>query len=83
MQYHTIKMEEINKVIRQYWLSVYKGTDIDTVEIRSEFFISIYLVDSQGGLRWYECQAGELSGRHGQEWEEDWYERKMLGRYVL
>ncbi|EGG19489.1 DNA recombination/repair protein [Cavenderia fasciculata] len=36
MKYHTLKMEEINKTIRELWQSTYKGNDIDTIEIRSE-----------------------------------------------
>lgn len=36
MKYHSIKMQEINKVIDELWHSTYKGTDIDTIEIRSD-----------------------------------------------
>jgi len=36
MNYHMIKMNEINKTIRQLWRQVYRGNDIDYVEIRSE-----------------------------------------------
>jgi DNA repair protein RAD50 len=28
-------MEEINKIIRDLWMKTYRGTDIDTIEIRS------------------------------------------------
>ncbi|KYQ93083.1 DNA recombination/repair protein [Tieghemostelium lacteum] len=36
MKYHTLKMDEINKSIREIWQTTYKGNDIDTIEIRSE-----------------------------------------------
>ena len=36
MKYHSLKMEEINKIIRELWMKTYKGSDIDTVEIRSD-----------------------------------------------
>ncbi|RKP14620.1 P-loop containing nucleoside triphosphate hydrolase protein [Piptocephalis cylindrospora] len=36
MKYHSLKMEEINKVIRELWVNTYQGSDIDTIEIRSE-----------------------------------------------
>ena len=36
MRYHSIKMEEINKIIKELWNKTYKGGDIDTIEIRSE-----------------------------------------------
>jgi DNA repair protein RAD50 len=31
-----MKMDEINKTIKQLWKQVYKGIDIDYIEIRSE-----------------------------------------------
>ncbi|KAJ3113687.1 DNA repair protein rad50 [Phlyctochytrium bullatum] len=31
-----LKMEEINKIIRELWVNTYKGNDIDTIEIRSD-----------------------------------------------
>nr|AGH55903.1 Rad50 [Brachionus manjavacas] len=36
MNYHQIKMNEINKIIKQLWRQVYRGVDIDYIEIRSE-----------------------------------------------
>ncbi|RKP17724.1 P-loop containing nucleoside triphosphate hydrolase protein [Rozella allomycis CSF55] len=36
MKYHSVKMKEINKIICELWTNTYQGTDIDTVEIRSE-----------------------------------------------
>ena len=36
MKYHACKMNEINKVIRELWVNTYQGSDIDTIEIRSD-----------------------------------------------
>lgn len=36
MNYHQIKMNEINKIVKQLWRQVYRGIDIDYIEIRSE-----------------------------------------------
>ncbi|XP_068694801.1 DNA repair protein RAD50.L-like isoform X2 [Montipora foliosa] len=36
MRYHGLKMAEINKIIKGYWINTYKGNDIDTIEIRSD-----------------------------------------------
>eukprot|EP00731_Ephydatia_muelleri_P020296 Em0013g23a len=36
MRFHKVKMEEINKIIKELWIKTYKGGDIDTIEIRSE-----------------------------------------------
>jgi DNA repair protein RAD50 len=36
MRYHALKMEEINKIIRELWQATYKGQDIDTIKIRSD-----------------------------------------------
>ncbi|KAF9979026.1 DNA repair protein rad50 [Actinomortierella ambigua] len=34
--YHTMKMEEINRLIKELWTSTYQGNDIDWIEIRSD-----------------------------------------------
>ncbi|KAG0052921.1 DNA repair protein rad50 [Gryganskiella cystojenkinii] len=36
VDYHTMKMEEVNKTIKELWTNTYRGTDIDTIEIRSD-----------------------------------------------
>ena len=36
MQYHSIKMEEINRIIEELWRKTYQGTDVDTILIRSD-----------------------------------------------
>ncbi|CAK8567104.1 unnamed protein product [Lathyrus sativus] len=40
MRFHTMKMEEINKIIRELWQQTYRGQDIDCISIHS---------DSEGG----------------------------------
>lgn len=42
MKYHSVKMEEINKILRELWQHTYKGQDIDTIEMRAD-------VDSKEG----------------------------------
>lgn len=36
MQFHSLKMEEINRIVGELWRATYMGTDIDTIAIRSE-----------------------------------------------
>jgi len=36
MKYHSMKMSEINKIVRELWMKVYKGRDIDYIAIRSD-----------------------------------------------
>lgn len=36
MQYHSLKMEEVNRTAGELWQATYQGTDIDTILIRSE-----------------------------------------------
>ncbi|CAI5976097.1 unnamed protein product [Closterium sp. NIES-65] len=36
MRFHAMKMEEINKIIKELWQQTYRGQDIDYVEIRSD-----------------------------------------------
>ncbi|KAI4264111.1 MAG: hypothetical protein L6R42_000773 [Xanthoria sp. 1 TBL-2021] len=36
MQYHSLKMEEINRIAEELWKKTYQGTDIDTILIRSD-----------------------------------------------
>ncbi|GLT61000.1 hypothetical protein SLA2020_337360 [Shorea laevis] len=36
MRFHTIKMEEINKIIRELWQQTYRGQDIDYIRIHSD-----------------------------------------------
>ncbi|EPQ30278.1 uncharacterized protein PFL1_02394 [Pseudozyma flocculosa PF-1] len=36
MRYHSIKMEEINEILRYLWQKTYQGTDIDTILIKAD-----------------------------------------------
>lgn len=36
MKYHSLKMEEINRIIEELWRNTYQGTDVDTIMIKSE-----------------------------------------------
>jgi DNA repair protein RAD50 len=36
MKYHSLKMEEINRIIEELWRKTYQGTDVDKILIRSE-----------------------------------------------
>ncbi|XP_031725130.1 DNA repair protein RAD50 [Anarrhichthys ocellatus] len=36
MKFHSMKMDEINKIIRELWRNTYRGQDIEYVEIRSD-----------------------------------------------
>ena len=36
MKFHTVKMEEINRVVDELWRKTYQGTDVDTIMIKSE-----------------------------------------------
>lgn len=36
MEFHSIKMKEINKILRELWVATYKGTDIDYIAIKSD-----------------------------------------------
>ena len=36
MKFHSIKMEEINKIIADLWRETYQGTDVDRILIKSE-----------------------------------------------
>lgn len=36
MKYHSMKMNEINRILRDLWNQTYKGTDIDGIEIKCE-----------------------------------------------
>ncbi|KAI9817150.1 MAG: DNA repair protein rad50 [Pycnora praestabilis] len=36
MKYHSIKMEEINRIVEELWKRTYQGTDVDTIIIRSD-----------------------------------------------
>jgi DNA repair protein RAD50 len=36
MRYHSLKMQEINRIMEELWRKTYQGTDVDTILIRSD-----------------------------------------------
>ncbi|KAI8576739.1 hypothetical protein K450DRAFT_178854 [Umbelopsis ramanniana AG] len=36
MRFHALKMEDLNKIIKELWINTYKGGDIDYIEIQSD-----------------------------------------------
>ncbi|KAJ2776211.1 DNA repair protein rad50 [Coemansia javaensis] len=57
MQYHSLKMQDINKIIRELWINTYQGNDIDTIEIRSE-------VDGARNSRSHNYRVVMIKGGH-------------------
>lgn len=72
MKYHSMKMEEINRIIRELWQSTYQCSDIDTVEIRSD-------AESCSGNRTYNYRVVMLKG----DKELDMRGRSSAGQRVL
>ncbi|KAI9830009.1 MAG: DNA repair protein rad50 [Phylliscum demangeonii] len=69
MKYHGIKMDEINQLLEELWKKTYRGTDIDTVMIRSEnettqgnraynYRVSMVKQDAEMDMRG-RCSAGQ------------------------
>ncbi|CAN3354249.1 DNA repair protein Rad50p [Diutina catenulata] len=40
MKYHSLKMEEINRILRELWQQTYKGSDIDTIAIKTDVHVT-------------------------------------------
>jgi hypothetical protein len=57
VQYHRVKMNAINEIIKEMWSNTYSGSDIDTIEIRSESAIS-----NATGRRSYQYRVVMLKG---------------------
>lgn len=36
MKYHSMKMAEVNKIIKELWQQIYRGSDIDYIALRSD-----------------------------------------------
>ncbi|KAL6065852.1 DNA repair protein rad50 [Balamuthia mandrillaris] len=72
MKYHSVKMAEINKIIKELWQQTYKGQDIDTIEIRSD-------VDSSEGRSSYNYRVIMVKG----DTELDMRGRCSAGQKVL
>lgn len=72
MKYHAVKMDEINKIIREIWTNTYQGADIDTIEIRADHDIS-------GGARSYNYRVVMVKG----DADLDMRGRSSAGQRVL
>lgn len=72
MRYHSLKMEEINKIIRELWVNTYQGSDIDTIEIRSD-------TETTRGNRSYNYRVVMMKG----DTELDMRGRSSAGQRVL
>lgn len=71
MRFHAMKMEEINKIIKELWQQTYRGQDIDFIEIRSDA--------EGGGTRSYSYRVVMRSG----DAELDMRGRCSAGQKVL
>ena len=72
-KYHSLKMEEINKIIKELWITTYKGNDIDTIEIRSE------VADAAAGVKGHNYRVVMIKGEN----ELDVRGRCSAGQKVL
>lgn len=73
MKYHSHKIDEINKIIREIWSGTYQGADIDTIEIRAEH-------DMTAGNRSYNYRVVMIKGG---DIELDMRGRSSAGQRVL
>ena len=70
MKYHSMKMDDINRILEELWRLTYKGTDIDTISIKSDenlqakgnrmynYRVVMYKQDSELDMRG-RCSAGQ------------------------
>lgn len=70
MKYHSVKMEDINRILGELWRQTYKGTDVDTISIKSDvnvqakgnrsynYRVVMYKQDSELDMRG-RCSAGQ------------------------
>ncbi|KAK2594559.1 DNA repair protein rad50 [Conoideocrella luteorostrata] len=72
MQFHSMKMAEINRIAGELWQSTYQGTDIDTILIRSDN-------ESNSGKRSYNYRLCMVK----QDTEMDMRGRCSAGQKVL
>ncbi len=79
MQYHSLKMEEINRTIGELWQSTYQGTDIDTIQIRSDMESSAATTAATTGKRTYNYRVSMVKG----DTEMDMRGRCSAGQKVL
>ncbi|AEO69999.1 5319de15-279a-4687-80ed-b8adb852913a [Thermothielavioides terrestris] len=76
MHFHSMKMEEINNTIGELWQSTYQGTDIDTIQIRSDVEAG---AGSGPGRRNYNYRVSMIKG----DTEMDMRGRCSAGQKVL
>ncbi|KAL8973149.1 MAG: hypothetical protein Q9197_002473 [Variospora fuerteventurae] len=72
MQYHSLKMEEINHIAEELWKRTYQGTDVDTILIRTD-------LAKAGGNRSYNYRVCMVK----QDAEMDMRGRCSAGQRVL
>ncbi|KUI62987.1 DNA repair protein RAD50 [Cytospora mali] len=72
MHYHSLKMEEVNRIAGELWRATYQGTDIDTIAIRSD-------ADSNNSRRTYNYRVTMVK----QDTEMDMRGRCSAGQKVL
>lgn len=66
MKYHSMKMDEINRILRELWNQTYRGTDIDGIEIKCDvatgrsynYRVVMYKKNSELDMRG-RCSAGQ------------------------
>lgn len=73
MKFHSYKMSEVNRIIREIWTSTYQGADIDTIEIRADHEGAV------AGGRSYNYRVVMLKG----ETDLDMRGRSSAGQRVL
>jgi DNA repair protein RAD50 len=73
-KFHSLKMIEINKIIRELWTKTYKGLDIDTIEIRSEPESKT----NSKSFHYRVCKDILILGCHDSWRDRNGYEREML-----
>lgn len=57
LHFHSIKMREINEVLKEYWRATYRGRDIDEIAIRSD------PAEEKGGRRVYNYRVVMKKGK--------------------
>lgn len=80
MRYHSHKMGEVNRIIREIWTSTYRGADIDTIEIRADHDGAANGTQAVGG-RSYNYRV--VMVKCGGETELDMRGRSSAGQRVL
>lgn len=76
IRYHSLKMEELNRTIGELWQSTYQGTDIDTIQIRSDMETKSSAVNTR---RTYNYRVSMIKG----DTEMDMRGRCSAGQKVL